>query len=1195
MEVDWMEPFDQDGEERKQHEAEDEDRRGPPCGEGELVAPARSQDGPGKVKRGGGGARMRSLGDPRLPSSKEVEEHYLTHVPYRNWCPHCIRGRGKDLDHRRALDDERKIREFSFDYCFPGDEKGVRVTVLVGRERVTGMTMASVVPTKGTSGQFAVMKVLEFIRECGAEEADIILKTDQEPAIDALMKDVVKTRGEKITMLEKSPVGSSGSNGVVERGVQSVEGVIRTLLSALEERIGIRIRIEERIVVFVAAYAAYLINRLEVGKDGKTAYERNKGKQGTVMAVEFGEKLLYKMMPRSKMEKINPRWEYGVFVGVKAVSGEIWVATKSGVRAVRSVRRIAAEERWKAENKDWVQHVPWNMGVDDADADGEIPDGPAEDAPLGENRSAEARGSGDPPRVVVVNTRQVPPREFYIQKKDLEKHGHTRGCAGCRTMIQGGTRQAHTTECRERFRRVMQDDGKVQKMHEKRKEYEERMTKKEDKRKKKEEERGTKRRAEHDDIEEERIREAVPGEEKGLKRKADDDEIERERIREHAAANDEGMAIEAVYGEQAWDDVRGGELDWEQVQKARLEEVEYMRKRGLWKVVPRAQAEGKKVTSVKWVDTNKGTEEDPMIRCRLVARDFRAADRDREDLFAATPPWELKKLLMSQAAFRGDGRKRKILLIDVKKAHLNPECKDEVYVELPEEVGAKPDQIGKLDYWLYGFRPAAAAWENHYADNLVSVGFRRGEATPVAFYNKAKDISLVVHGDDFTFVGEDDSLDWIEQHMKRWYEVKIRARLGHDEHDDKEATLLGRIVKWETWGITCEADPKHRRLVMDALGLEETSKRLTVPGNKDDGKMEEKPKQEEEQEKNPADHTRFRAIAARLNYMAADMPDVQFACKEACREMSAPTEGSWRKVKKLGRYLVGRPRVLWQYPWKSEVGIWKVYTDSDWAGNTVTRKSTSGGILMLGTHCMKTWSVTQDPLALSSCEAEYYAIVEGVMEAAAKGLGAVVEGATRALGLQASARELGIMVDDIVVDVATDSSSAKSFASRRGSGRIRHVEVKWLWLQRAVADGKVRLRKILGTTNPADVCTKYQSITEITNKLRAVGICVEQKTGGQESKLVAFHSQEASLGTESSWARLQRGGKRIQWADASDSGGEGHDEEIDDLTGMELADERDAARSEGGARRASGSQTGSARGGVLNISPVQCSAERRIL
>ena len=85
-------------------------------------------------------------------------------------------------------------------------------------------------PVKGTSGQFAAMKVLDFIKECGAAETEIILKTDQEPAIEALMADVLKTRGAAITVLQKSPVGS----GVVERGVQCVE-LIRTLMSSRED------------------------------------------------------------------------------------------------------------------------------------------------------------------------------------------------------------------------------------------------------------------------------------------------------------------------------------------------------------------------------------------------------------------------------------------------------------------------------------------------------------------------------------------------------------------------------------------------------------------------------------------------------------------------------------------------------------------------------------------------------------------------------------------------------------------------------------------------------------------------------------------------------------------------------------------------------------------------------------------------
>ena len=197
--------------------------------EEETAAAPESGEEPGRIGVEGEEVAMKKLGDPRLPSEREIEEHNFTHVPYRNWCPHCVRGRGKDLDHRRSTEDDRRIREFSFDYFFPGDERGKRVTVLAGRERMTGMTMAAVVPAKGSSGQYAVKRVLEFVRECGAAEDEIILKADQEPAIEALITDIVKTRGRKITHVEESPVGSSGSNGVVERGVQSVEGVSKLL------------------------------------------------------------------------------------------------------------------------------------------------------------------------------------------------------------------------------------------------------------------------------------------------------------------------------------------------------------------------------------------------------------------------------------------------------------------------------------------------------------------------------------------------------------------------------------------------------------------------------------------------------------------------------------------------------------------------------------------------------------------------------------------------------------------------------------------------------------------------------------------------------------------------------------------------------------------------------------------------------
>ena len=57
--------------------------------------------------------RMKSILDPRKPNEKDVEDHNRTHLPYRNWCPHCVRAKGKDMDHRKAVEGERGLAEYS--------------------------------------------------------------------------------------------------------------------------------------------------------------------------------------------------------------------------------------------------------------------------------------------------------------------------------------------------------------------------------------------------------------------------------------------------------------------------------------------------------------------------------------------------------------------------------------------------------------------------------------------------------------------------------------------------------------------------------------------------------------------------------------------------------------------------------------------------------------------------------------------------------------------------------------------------------------------------------------------------------------------------------------------------------------------------------------------------------------------------
>ena len=195
-------------------------------------------------------------------------------------------------------------------------------------------------------------------------------------------------------------------------------------------------------------------------------------------------------------------------------------------------------------------------------------------------------------------------------------------------------------------------------------------------------------------------------------------------INEVAVEIEDEEDIELENGLTAWDDVHGDKLDMKLVRKGRKEEIDYMEFRGIWEICDEDEAwreTGHGPVSTKWVDTNKGTKDEPLVRCRLVARDFRKkGEKDREDLFAATPPLETIRILLSKAATRrpNSNKKKKLMFIDAKKAHINPECKDKVYIKLPEECGVEMGKCERLKHWLYGFRPAAQAWENFYAEKL---------------------------------------------------------------------------------------------------------------------------------------------------------------------------------------------------------------------------------------------------------------------------------------------------------------------------------------------------------------------------------------------------------------------------------------------------------------------------------------------
>ena len=137
---------------------------------------------------------------------------------------------------------------------------------------------------------------------------------------------------------------------------------------------------------------------------------------------------------------------------------------------------------------------------------------------------------------------------------------------------------------------------------------------------------------------------------------------------------------------------------------------------------------------------------------------------------------------------------------------------------------------------------------------------------------------------------------------------------------------------------------------------------------------------------------------------------------------------------------------------------------------------------MLGKHCVKSWSASQGAFALSSAEAELYGMIEGV---------------TRAKGLLSLAGEMGFHGLSNVVYVGTDSSAAKSFVCRRGLGRMRHLEIRDLWLQKEVSEGRAEVSKVLGAENPADLMTKVLAMGEIRERLKGMGMWMKGDKGSR--------------------------------------------------------------------------------------------------
>ena len=399
------------------------------------------------------------------PTRMERMLHEITHLPYRPWCRHCVEGRGRSRYHSQHLEDRSgETPVVGMDFASLGPRETVidreeesahdqLVPFLAINDRVSKARAAIAIPTKSVADTYARDKTLKTLEGWG--RTDVVLRCDQEDAIRALRRGVAEARIHS-TIPEDAPVGEHQANGDVESAIGVIGGQVRTMRAALQHKLGVEVDHRTPITRWLIDYSGELLTRFNVGQDGKTPFERLKGRRFRKELVEFGEQVMYEIKAGNRQGKMESKFAVGTFLGL--LGHEYVVADATGLAlTTMTIKRRAPEDMWNAVAVAAIRGLPWDWRLQ-RDEPGVVR--PAAQEETTQTARAEA------------------PRALKLTKAVLRKYEYTDGCPGCRAVRTGvytGARD-HTAECRTRIEKAIEDEGdpfnRLQAQRDRRSEYE---------------------------------------------------------------------------------------------------------------------------------------------------------------------------------------------------------------------------------------------------------------------------------------------------------------------------------------------------------------------------------------------------------------------------------------------------------------------------------------------------------------------------------------------------------------------------------------------------------------------------------------------------------------------------------------------------------------------------------------------------
>ena len=384
------------------------------------------------------------------------------------------------------------------------------------------------------------------------------------------------------------------------------------------------------------------------------------------------------------------------------------------------------------------------------------------------------------------------------------------------------------------------------------------------------------------------------------------------------------------------------------------------------------------------------------------------------------------------------------------------DIRQEVYIELPK--GFETEKTGKLNKSLYGLKSSPKDWNLKFNNVMLKLGFRRSENDYCLYVKiaKAYKLYLLLYVDDVLLAGS--SIEEVQQTksiLTREFKVKdlgqMKRYLGISFLRRNECMLLNQT--------------DYLKRVLEKFGMENCKPVATPMEVNFQHEILKRDKSDNEEIETKC----RKAIGCLMYAMLCTRPDLSVSISILSRYQACASEELWQALKRVFRYISGTLDFSLTFNCKVFKHCIEGYADSDWAGDRVDRKSTSGYVFkVLG--CTVSWSSKKQlSVALSSTESEYVALSSACSEAC----------------------WLQRLYEDF--DIRNDCDGSEGDESRRGKSviiyednqsaikvsknpeqhtRMRHIDVRHHFIREKVSEGTVEVKYLPTHEQVADVLTK---------------------------------------------------------------------------------------------------------------------------